>query len=310
MLATGVRIATTLPMFLCGIGDEAGNSLESQIGATLKLGWRHLEMRNVQVAGFPKFNFHDLPEAAFETAAGALDRAGIQVACFGSTIMNWSKRYTDPFEITLAEVERAIPRMQRVGSKYIRIMSFKPGDHEAKIPNEVIERVRVVTDRFLSCGIQPVHENCMNYGGMSWQHGVQLLDAVPRLKWVFDTANPVFNFDRSRPQPWERQDPWEFWTHICEHVAHIHVKDARWNPSKNDADYTWPGEGDAAVRAILADAVSRGFDGGVSIEPHMVAVFHDANSQAHDEVLAANFVEYGQRLGRILSDAGTRLAAS
>ena len=50
----------------------------------------------------------------------------------------------------------------------------------------------------VAAGIQPVHENCMNYGGMGWPYAVELLENVPGLKWVFDTANPIFNADRSR----------------------------------------------------------------------------------------------------------------
>jgi len=189
----------------------------------------------------------------------------------------------------------------------VRIMSFKPGDEEDRLPAEVIRRVREVAERLLGEGLQPVHENCMNYGGMSPRHGVELLDAVPGLKWVFDTANPVFNPDRSKPRPWPRQDAWEFWEAVRDRVAHIHVKDARWNPERNDAVYTWPGEGEGAVARILSDAISRGYSGAVSLEPHMVAVFHDASSVAADEALRANFVEYGRRLERLVG--GLRPAA-
>ena len=52
-------------MILCGIGDEAGNSLASQIQATRELGWRHIEARNVLVPGFPKANLHEIPEDDF-----------------------------------------------------------------------------------------------------------------------------------------------------------------------------------------------------------------------------------------------------
>ncbi|MBL9175780.1 MAG: sugar phosphate isomerase/epimerase [Verrucomicrobiales bacterium] len=290
-------------MILCGIGDEAGNALSSQIDALRRLKWRHLEARNVLVDGFPKANLHDLPEPAFDRAAETLRAAGISVYCFGSTIMNWAKRVTDPFEATLAEVERALPRMQRLGTKFVRIMSYKPGDDDDRIPPEVIRRVREVTARFRDGGCQAVHENCMNYGGMSGDHAVELLEAVPDLQWVFDTANPVFNPDRSRPKPWTRQDPWEFWTRVRDRVAHLHVKDARWNPAKNDADYAWPGEGDGDVRRILGDALQRGYDAGISIEPHMVAVFHDtASPAAQDDALRDNFVEYGQRLERMIRE--------
>ena len=54
-----------------------------------------------------------------------------------------------------------------------------------------------------------VHENCMNYGGMSWQHTLEL-QYLPGLKLVYDTGNPVFARDRSKEgNPW--QDPWEFY---------------------------------------------------------------------------------------------------
>ncbi|HTH48703.1 MAG TPA: TIM barrel protein [Candidatus Limnocylindria bacterium] len=289
-------------MILCGIGDEAGSRLASQLQAARELGWRHLEARNLEVAGFPKANLHDLPEAAFERAVAEFAEAGVGVYCLASSVMNWSKRIGDAFEPTLAEVARAIPRMQRLGTRFVRVMSYKPDDTEDRIPDEVIRRVRVVTARFLEAGIQPLHENCMNHGGMSWRHALQLLDAVPGLQWLFDTANPIFNTDRSRPQPWPRQDPWEYWTHVRDRVTHIHVKDARWNPARNDADYTWPGEGEGAVRQILADALARGYDAGFSIEPHMVAVFHDANSEGQDDALRANFVEYGRRLEQLLAE--------
>jgi len=295
-------------MKLMGIGDEAANTLDGQIQATKELGWRFIEPRGVEVPGFPKANFHDIPDAAFDLAVRAFEQAGIQPYCFGSTIMNWAKTVDTPWDVTLAEVRRAIPRMKRTGAKFIRIMSFKPADDAFRIPTKVFERVREVTRMFLDEGLQPVHENCMNHGGMSWQHALELLDKCPGLKWVFDTANPIFNPDRSKPRPWPKQDPWEFWEHVRDHVVHIHIKDARWNPAKNDADYHWPGEGDGRVRDILRDARARGYDAGISIEPHMVVVFHDAQSQAGSEAaMKQNFVAYGRRLEKLLAEIQAEL---
>lgn len=286
-----------------GIGDEAASGLAGQIAATRDLGWRSLEMRGVAVPGFAKANFHDIPDAAFDQAVRAIEDAGLRVHCFGSTIMNWAKRVDDPFEQTLAEVRRAIPRMQRLGTRFVRIMSFKPGDEDHAIPTKVVHYVREVTAMFRDAGLQPVHENCMNYGGMSWEHALELLDRVPDLRWVFDTANPIFNPDRRLAKPWPKQDPWEFWTKVKPHVAHIHIKDAAWNQEKNDADYHWPGEGAGRVRDILTDAFASGYDGGISIEPHMVVVFHDAGSQGNESAMTANFIEYGRRLEVLVEEA-------
>jgi sugar phosphate isomerase/epimerase len=294
-------------MIFTGIGDEGAEAIDGQIEAVRRLNWNRLELRGVEVPGFAKANFHDIPDAAFDLAVRKLEMAGVGVYCFGSTIMNWAKRAQDPFDQTLAEVKRAIPRMVRLGAKYVRIMSFKPGDEEYRIPAEVFRRVKEVTARFLEAGLQPVHENCMNYGGMSWQHALELLDKCPGLEWVFDTANPIFNPDRSKPKPWPKQDPWEFWVHVRDHVTHIHIKDATWNATRNDADYNWPGEGQGRVRDILADALARGYEGALSIEPHMVTVFHQAGAKAAGEAaLMENFLEYGRRLEELAAQLGAR----
>ena len=292
-------------MILTGIGDEAGNTIDAQIAATKKLGWKHIEARGVEVPGFPKANLHDIPDKAFALVEQKLKENAIGVYCFGSTIMNWTKTVETPWDVTLAEVKRCIPRMKRLGTKFVRVMSFKPKDDDDRIPPVVFDRVREVTKMFLDAGITPVHENCMNYGGMSWKHALELLDKVAGLKWVFDTANPVFNPDCSKPKPWPRQDAWEFWEQVRDHVVHIHVKDATWNPAKNDADYNWPGEGQGRVRDILKDAFARGYDCGISIEPHMVVVFHDANSRASDAETSKNFVEYGRRLEQLIKGIKT-----
>ena len=64
-----------------------------------------------------------------------------------------------------------------------------------------------------------------------------------------------------------------------------------------------PGEGAGRVRDILQDAVSRGYDDGISIEPHMVVVFHDAQSgTTNEDAMRANYVEYGQRLEKMLNE--------
>jgi sugar phosphate isomerase/epimerase len=287
-------------MILTGITDEAGALIDTQIKAVKELGWNTIEARSVEVEGFPKANLHDIADEAFDVVEEKLKNAGVGVYCFGSTIANWGKKIDDPFD--LSEVERAIPRMQRLGSQYVRIMSYAVREGEDQLEEERFHRLREMTKRFLDAGITPVHENCMNYGGMSWQHALKLLENVPGLKWVFDTANPVFNDDRSKPEPMPKQDPWEFWTHLKEHTVHIHVKDAIWDNSKNDADYTLPGKGDGAVRRILSDALESGYNAGISIEPHLAVVFHDDSVKASDEEIYQSFIGYGKALMELLED--------
>jgi hypothetical protein len=57
------------------------------------------------------------------------------------------------------------------------------------------------------------------------------------------------------------------------------------------------------VRDILKDAVANGYSGALSIEPHMVVVFHDAQSKATgDDALRKNYLVYGRRLEKIVDE--------
>lgn len=294
-------------MYLTGIADEAGSSIDVQIKATKELGWRDIEARFVEVPGFPAANIHDIPDTAFDALVDKVTKAGIRICGFGSAIGNWGKKIDQPGESSLAETRRAIPRMQRLGTKMVRIMSFAPREAEDQMEEERFRRLREITKLFLDAGIQPVHENCQNYGGMGWPFTLKLLENVPGLKLVFDTGNPILSADRSKPKPWPQQDAWEFYSHVREHVVHIHVKDAVWVPAKKDADYKFPGEGDAQVRKILKDAFANGYDGGISIEPHMAVVFHDKTVKSSPEAQYNNYVEYGRRMGRMVNEIKTEL---
>ena len=99
-------------MYLTGIGDEAANTIDGQIAAIKELGWDQIEMRGIEVPGFPKANFHDIPDQAFDIAVEKLNAAGVKVCCFGSTIGNWGKKIEDPNETSLAEAKRCVPRME------------------------------------------------------------------------------------------------------------------------------------------------------------------------------------------------------
>lgn len=315
------RCSTIITMKLTGIADEAGNPIEVQIRAHQELGWDSIEMRNVEVIGVAKGNLHEIPDDAFNQVVAKLDEAGMGICGFGSIIGNWAHKITDDFQITLDEVNRALPRLQRLGTKLIRIMSYalledgRENDLPDQMKEERFRRLNVITKLFLDAGVTPVHENCMNYGGMSPAHALELLENVPGLKWVFDTGNPVFAADRSKPRPYPRQDAWEFYQAVKPHIAHVHVKDGTWNDDKQDCDYTMPGDGHGQVERIIADLAAGGYDGHISIEPHVAVVFHDADvgSDRDPGELAReqydSYVAYGRRMQEIV-DRATAATAS
>jgi len=288
-------------MYLTGFADEAAESVEGQIRATKELDWKYIEARNIDGR-----NIHDLSDKEFDIVVEKLGKAGISVNCFGSTIANWGKKITDTFESSLQEAARAIPRMGRLGTKLIRIMSFavleehKPDD---QMEQERFKRLRQLQKMFSDAGIVALHENCMNYGGMGWTFTLRLLENVPGLKLVFDTGNPVFSDDRSKPQPYPKQSAWEFYTHVKEHVAYVHIKDGVWDAEKEQAIYTFPGQGKGDVSRIVKDLLDNGYDGGFSIEPHLSVVFHNEAAQEGQDSRYANYVEYGRQFMHLVEDA-------
>jgi len=112
----------------------------------------------------------------------------------------------------------------------------------------------------------------------------------------------VFSLDRSRPEPCPRQDAWEFYSHVKEHVAYIHIKDGIWNDEKDAIDYCYCGEGNGHVAKILDDLIRSGYAGGISIEPHIGGVFHDPSVKSSEQHKYDSYVEYGKRIEKIVAD--------
>ena len=147
-----------------------------------------------------------------------------------------------------------------------------------------------------------VHENCSGWGALSHEHTLRLLEGVnsPALKLVFDTGNAVFHDDVRGPKPYRKQNSFEFYRAVREHIVYIHIKDGYMDGDKEV--YTFPGEGAGYVKEILTDLLKTGYDGGFSIEPHMAVVFHDPSVKSEGEARYRNYVEYGRRVKQMLSE--------
>ena len=301
-------------MYFTGFADEAAHDLKTQIEVTRELGWTNIESRRID-----KVMIHDLSDAAFDQVCAQLDGSGVSINCFGSAIANWGKQIDQSFESSLAEARRSIPRMKRLGARLVRIMSFavrKDGSGAVcadQMDDERFRRLRELQAMFSAEGLVPVHENCMNYGGMGWTFTQRLLDQVPGMKLVFDTGNPTHSDDFSVPARADgtrpKQSSWEFYRNVRDHIAYIHIKDGRM-AADGQHIHTWPGEGDGDVLRVLADVFARGYDGGISIEPHIASVFHDPAAGSIEGSMRSSYLEYGRRTMALVAAAkANRLSA-
>ena len=63
-----------------------------------------------------------------------------------------------------------------------------------------------------------------------------------------------------------------------------------------------PGESNGRVRDILQDAFARGYDAGISIEPHIAVVFHDATVKSNEAAQYNSYVEYGRKCEKLVQE--------
>ena len=286
-------------MKLTGFADEAAKDLATQIKATQELGWQYISAR-----GIDGKNIHDLSDAAFNNAVEQLAEADIKIAEFGSLVGTWAKSIHSDFNITIGEVERCIDRMPKLGTQIVRVMSYaqEPWGEEQYL-DERVKRLREIVARFTDAGITVAHENCMNYGGFSSQHTLDLVEKVPGMKLIFDTGNPVFQRDRSmsEPQPW--QDAWKFYQDVKEHIVHVHIKDCL-NPLRDgvEPEYVFPGKGQGYVEQIMADLKASNYQGFVAIEPHVATVFHAKSDSVDWDQCYQSYVDYGRALEKMASE--------
>jgi sugar phosphate isomerase/epimerase len=277
-------------MKYCGIADEAGESLELQIRAHKELGWSAIEPRNIG-----RTCITDLSDAEFDSVLEQLDAAGQQVVGFASQIANWARPINGDLQVDIDELQRAIPRMQRCGAKFIRTMSY-PNSKESPLSDrdwgdEVVRRFQKLAAIAVDGGVTLVHENCHGWGSQGPEKALELIERVdsPALKLVFDTGN-----ERNRDTP-------AYFRAVREHIVHVHIKAWKRGQEAN----CFPDEGDSGVDEILRDLIADGYDGYLSIEPHMVAVIHLGKSADEEpEVAYRLYVEYGRRLEQLVELLG------
>ena len=289
-------------MNITGFTDEAVPGIEGQIEVCRQLGWNRIDLRSID-----GINITAVDDAIFETIAEQLESAGIEAVSFGSTIANWSRTLETPFEEDVAELRRALPRMRRLGTSMIRIMSYRapagPVGSNPEAEAEILRRLTSLTRIAEEHGIVCIHENCETWGGQSWEHTLFLLERIdsPSFKLAFDTGNP-FWIDDVRTGAAGRQDALEFYRKVRGGVAYVHIKDGRMRG--DEAEYTWPGEGDGRVEEILAELRGDGYAAGVSIEPHMAVVYHDPSVTSYAAYRRQVFLEYAERTAELCSKAG------
>jgi len=278
-------------MIITGIADEGSPELKDQIRIHRTLGWNTLELRLIG-----KRNVCAIDDSAFDRVYSTLQEEQMEVICFASSIANWARPITSDFQADVEELKRTMPRMRRLGARFIRVMSYpNDGLKEADWRKEAIRRMKELARIAADGDVIMVHENCSGWGGMSPENQKILLEEVhsPNLQIVFDTGNPV---GEGHPP----EETWDFYQTALPFIKHVHIKDCA-KTAKGEIEYTYPGEGQSMVRRILGSLLDLGYDGAFSIEPHITAQIHLGTSSSGKEAEEI-YLEYGRRVNAVLAE--------
>jgi sugar phosphate isomerase/epimerase len=278
---------------LCGITDEASPLLEGQLAAHEELGWTAIELRTVGGV-----NVCEMDDPPFDAVARLVEERRFQVPCLASAIANWSRPITADFSRDRADLLRAAPRARRLGARFIRIMSWpNDGLPAAQWRREALARLRELSRIAEAEGVTLVLENCSGWASQSPRELREAIDETgcDRLRIVFDTGNAVADGG-------SREDSWIFYEAARPFIAHVHVKDCV-REASGEVRYTWPGEGWGMVPEVLEDLHATGWDGAVSIEPHITGQIHRGSAGGEAEGARTIYCEYGRRTAGLLARA-------
>ena len=236
---------------ISGFADEIAQELDVQIEAVSRLGIQYIEMRGVDGNNLI---YH--PDAKVKEIKQKLEDAGIKLSALGSPLGKIG--IEDPFEPHFEEFKRACEIAHRMDTKNIRMFSFYiPEGKEKEYKGKVFDRLGRFADYAGRNDIVLLHENEKGIYGAKAPECLEIMKKLgsDHFRALFDFANFVQC----------GQDTLEAYDLLKEYVDYIHVKDAR----KENGTVVPVGYGDGNVEAILKKLFASGFDGFLSLEPHL-----------------------------------------
>jgi sugar phosphate isomerase/epimerase len=270
-----------------GVADEAAADPAEQIAAIKALGWTSIELRSVRGVAVA-----DLDRATVGELADGIAEAGLTVSCVDSRIANWERLITGRFEDDLDELAVLTHHCRRLGTSFVRIMSYpNEGLDEPDWERRVIERIPVLAAKAADAGLTLLHENCAGWAGSDPSRMRRLVEEVdgPGLRLLFDIGNGIAYGYQA----------YDLLAEVADLVEHVHIKDARGGPAH--PEYTLPGEGDSRVADCLNLLLDRGYHGVWSIEPHLQVRPHEQRTHAGLDGVDL-FVSYGRCLERLVAE--------
>lgn len=237
---------------ITGFADEIAPDLETQVSSVKKLGISHIEMRGVDG---DNLIFHN--DEKVKMIKAYLDENGIKLSALGSPLGKIG--ITDSFEPHFEAFKRAVEIAHMMETPNIRMFSFYIPQDKAltEYEGEVFDRLGKFADYASANDVVLLHENEKGIYGEKAAECKKIMETFygEHFKAIFDFANFVQ----------AKENTLEAYQLLKPHIAYIHVKDAL----MENGSVVPAGMGDGNVACILKDLRNNGYDGFLSLEPHL-----------------------------------------
>jgi sugar phosphate isomerase/epimerase len=238
---------------LSAFADEISPHLDEQISVL-----KHNDISFLEFRGLEGKVIIDYSATEIRAISARLRDEGIGVSAVGSPIGKIG--INDDFEPHLDRFKKTIDTALLLGTPNIRMFSFFIPNREdpASYREVVMERWQAFKIAAQGSGLTLLHENEKEIFGDTPERCVDLIKTMdsPMVRAIFDPANFVQCGVETFPHAYEI---------LKEHIAYMHIKDAR----LADGVVVPSGQGDGRLPRILRSLHASGFQGFLSIEPHL-----------------------------------------
>lgn len=250
---------------LSGFSDEIDSSIALQFEVLNKLNIKYFEPRGIDGTNIAKIS--DKEVSVLKEKMG---KYGIKASSIGSPV---GKVYIeDDFGPQFEEFKRVVYIAKALDSKYIRMFSFykKEGEWEEKRA-EVFKRLKAMIDYARENSVVLLHENEKDIYGDTVERCVDLMEnlACDSFKAVFDPANFVQCGEDTKLA----------YDKLNKYIEYMHIKDSR-----TDGKVVPAGHGEGNLKYILENLFKNGYNGFVSLEPHLGSFEGLADLELDDEM--------------------------
>lgn len=235
---------------ISGFADEIDSSTDIQFKTIKSLNISYFEPR-----GIDGKNIADLSEEEARALREKMDRYGVKASSLGSPVGKID--ITDDFEPELEKLAHVAKTAKIIGTRNIRVFSFYiPDEKYEEYRTEVMKRLSAMAELAEKEGVILLHENEKGIYGDTPERCRDIFETVKsdNLRAVFDPANFVQC----------GVDTKEAFGLLKNYVSYVHIKDAA-----KDGTVVPAGQGVGNVEYILKQLKYGGYNGFLSLEPHL-----------------------------------------